>query len=341
MPLRYLQIVVPEKGGSDLEQLLEGRDVVGTWNDARGEGVRVVGLLVAAEESEKIMDRLEQAYAHQDGFRVILLPVEAVLPRPESVEEPEKSVEESPQSSNGGRISREELYNDATEALGVTRILVAMTVLSSIVAAVGLVRDDVAVIIGAMVIAPLLGPNVAMSLAVTLGDLKLLKRAFVTNIAGFAIALVMALLVGVCFRIDATVPAIEGRTRLSSGDFALALSAGSAGTFAFTRGMSGAVIGVMVAVALMPPLVTFGMLLGDLQFRQAIGALWLVTANVVCVNLAGVATFLAQGVRPRTWWEEERAKRATRIAMTIWGVLLLALTAIVYFTQAVETNGGH
>ncbi len=90
----------------------------------------------------------------------------------------------------------------------------------------------------------------------------------------------------------------------------------------------------MVAVALMPPLVVFGMLLADGFFSQAVGALLLLSANVVCINLAGVATFLAQGVRPRTWWEEQRAQHATRLAIGIWFVLLLALGAILYVTAS-------
>ncbi|MCL7455381.1 MAG: hypothetical protein M8467_20285, partial [Anaerolineae bacterium] len=63
------------------------------------------------------------------------------------------------------------------------------------------------------------------------------------------------------------------------------------------------------------------------------GALLLFAANVVCINLAGVATFLAQGVRPRTWWEEERARRASRTAIITWCVLLVALLVMVYITQ--------
>jgi uncharacterized hydrophobic protein (TIGR00341 family) len=181
-----------------------------------------------------------------------------------------------------------------------------------------------------MVIAPLLGPNVAMSLATTLGDLKLLRRALLTNVLGIALTAVISGGIGFLLPIDPTVPTISVRSRLGLGDIVLALAAGSAGTFAFTRGLAGAVIGVMVAVALVPPLVTFGMLLGSDLFSPAFGALLLVLANVICINLAGVGTFLAQGVRPRTWWEEERARKAARTAMAFWCILLMALRLILY-----------
>jgi uncharacterized hydrophobic protein (TIGR00341 family) len=284
------------------------------------------------------MDRFEQAFGEADGFRMVLFPVEAVLPRPaaegglpdtsdEPVDEASEKIREA------GRISREELYGDIMETLGINRVFVAMTILSSVVAAVGLLRNDVAVIIGAMVIAPLLGPNVAMSLAAALGDLNLLRKALLTNVIGFSLALMVAVLIGIAFTIDPEVQAIASRTDFQIGDMALALAAGSAGTFAFTRGYSNAVIGVMMAVALMPPLVTFGMLLGDGHLLLAMGALPLLLANVVCINLAGVLTFLAQGVRPRTWWEEERSRRSSLIAMAIWFGLLLILGFILYTTQ--------
>jgi uncharacterized hydrophobic protein (TIGR00341 family) len=338
MALRFMQVFIPDTTDLDLDQLLEGREILGTWRDASVEDRRVIHLLIPADETEPIMDRLEEVFAGAQGFSVVLLPVEAVLPRPAVDEQQAEEQDEAQAGAEGtirepGRVSREELYRDITDTLGVNRVFIAMTILSAIVAAVGLIRNDVAVIIGAMVIAPLLGPNVGMSLATTLGDLGLLRQSLLTNIAGIGLALVVSIMVGVAFVIDPGVPSIAGRTNLNIGDLALALAAGSAGTFAFTRGLAGAVIGVMVAVALMPPLVTLGMLLGDGQFEAALGALLLFASNIICINLAGVATFLAQGVRPRTWWEEERARQATRIAIFTWFVLLVALGAILYITN--------
>ena len=127
-------------------------------------------------------------------------------------------------------------------------------VLSTLVAAIGLVRGDIAVIIGAMVIAPLLGPNVALALAVTLGDGTLAVRALKTIAAGVATAAVVSVLMGVILPVDPSVPEIASRTDASFSDLALALAAGSAGALAFTTGIPTALIGVMVAVALLPPL---------------------------------------------------------------------------------------
>jgi uncharacterized membrane protein len=89
----------------------------------------------------------------------------------------------------------------------------------------------------------------------------------------------------------------------------------------------------MVAVALLPPLVTLGMLFGSGHWDLAAGALLLFLINLICVNLAGVVTFIAQGIRPLTWWEADRAKKAARFAIIVWTSLLFALVIFILLAQ--------
>jgi len=208
-----------------------------------------------------------------------------------------------------------------------------MVVLSSIVAAVGLLRGNVAVVVGAMVLAPLLGPNVALALATTLADTALARTALRANAAGLAVALVVALALGAAVPVDPAAAEIVSRTRATSSDVILALAAGSAGALAFTSGLPAMLIGVMVAVALRPPLVTFGLLTGSGHLTEALGALLLLLSNIICVNLAGVVTFLIRGIRPRAWWDAARAKKATRVAMALWPGLLAALVALIHLAR--------
>lgn len=146
--------------------------------------------------------------------------------------------------------------------------------------------------------------------------------------AGVATAAALSLLLGAVLGVDPSAPEIVARTRVDGGDIALALAAGTAGSLAFTSGVPAVVVGVMVAVALLPPLVASGLLAGAGFWIAAVGALMLTLTNVTCINLAAVATFLVQQVRPRTWWEAKRAKRATRLAVTAWVVMLAALAAL-------------
>jgi uncharacterized hydrophobic protein (TIGR00341 family) len=327
MSLRLIRVVVPEGRRGDLEELLaeeEAADRLGLWPDQ--EGRTVAELLVPAEEAEGLTDRLEDRFGGGEGFRLVIQATEAVLPRPE--EEEDGGDGDGDEDRPRDRISREELYADVTEGLRVSPTFLAMAGLSAVVAAMGLLRDDVAVIIGAMVIAPLLRPNVALALASTLADRKLAWKAVVTNAAGSALALVLAVGIGLFMTVDPSIPAIASRSFIDHQGLILALAAGAAGTLAFTRGLAGAVIGVMVAVALLPPLVSAGLLLGAGHLRPAVGAFLLTGGNLVSINLAGVVTFLLQGVRPRSWWQAERAKKAGLLAAGVWLVLLLALVGI-------------
>jgi len=334
-----MQIYLPSGADPEWEGLLEDVDVLARWRDESGQDQSIVHLLLPADQTEGVMDRLEDAYGGSEGFSVVLLAVEASLPRPKNEEDDE--LEKSEESTDGvaGRISREELYTDVSESLGAMRNFVVLVSLSAIVAAVGLMKDDVAVVVGAMVIAPLLGPNVAMSLAATLGDRELLMRSLKSNVIGLLLALGLSVAFGFLFEIDPGVDAIASRTNFGMLDLLLALAAGSAGTFAFTSGLAGAVIGVMVAVALVPPLVAGGMLLGAGYFSAAGGAFLLTTANMASINLAGVATFLLQGVAPRTWWEEEKARKMTRRAVILWVVLIALLVGAFILRRTLGAGG--
>jgi len=336
MSLRLIEIILPETENFErLRESLEDHPVIEIWEDnIAGEKI-LVKILVKAEESEKILDLLEKRFSKTEGFRIILLTVEASIPRPEKPkkDEPEEVPENNSDNKNIGRISREELYADIDGSANITSVYLVLVVLSSIVASIGILKDNVAIIIGAMVIAPLLGPNMALALGTTLGDTDLIGRALKANLAGIAASLMLSIIVGMVFSVDPGIGELASRTQVGLGDIAIALAAGVAGTLSFTKGLPSALIGVMVAVALLPPTVTVGMLLGSGNTALVPGAVQLVLVNVICVNLAAVTTFFFKGVRPRTWWETKKAEKATRTAIIIWSALLIILVATILVSQ--------
>ena len=119
------------------------------------------------------------------------------------------------------------------------------------------------------------------------------------------------------------------RTDVHLTDVILALASGAAGALALTAGETSAVVGVMVSVALLPPLVVFGLLIGSQQWYWLLGSGMLVLTNLVCLNLAAVVVLALQEVEPREAYSADRAKQATGAALTGWGLLLAGLiTAI-------------
>lgn len=338
MAQRLIEVVLPRQYEHKVQEILREHKVLGMWQSGLSQDQVMVRVLLPTQETEAVLDLLKKHYSHVEGFRVILLPVEASLPRPEPEEKKapkeEKIQPESPSQAKAARISRQELYADIERSAELNRVYLVLVVLSSIVAAIGVLHNNIVAIIGAMVIAPLLGPNVALSLATTLGDIPLATRALKANVTGIFTALVLSILIGFVFTVNPDIHVLASRTQVGLGDVVLALAAGSAGALAFTTGIPAALVGVMVAVALLPPLVTFGLLLGSRHWQMALGAMLLLLVNLICINLAGVTTFLAQGIRPITWWEADRAKKATRTAILLWGLLLLVLVVVILVTQS-------
>lgn len=336
MPLRQIDIYRSAEGGQ-LPPVEEEYDVIDRRDLVLENGGHLARLLVDTKKTEAIVDYLQDELETADDFRIVISAVAATLPRQEEEKEDKpravdvRGLPVKEEDISVSRISREEVYQEVTNSISVTNIHYMLVLLSAIVAAGGMLRDSPAVVIGAMVIAPLMGPNIALALGTTLADRDLLYRAARVNLLGLFIALLLAVVAGLVLPVDPTVGEIASRTEVNIGDVALALAAGIAGVLSVTRGVSTALIGVMVAVALLPPLVAVGLLLGNGLWVAALGAAILTFTNVVSINLAGVITFLAQDIRPTTWYEEEKAKKARVVAISLWLTILAVLIAVIFF----------
>lgn len=332
MSLRLIEIVLSERYRKELVESLEKQKLIDIWQETIEENRIHLKILIPTEYSETVLDFLEKRFSHAEGFRIILLPVEASIPRPELEEKQkvdgEKEVDSQKNVSKFIRISREELYADIERTVRISWIYFIMIIFSAIVASIGIFRNNVVFIIGAMMIAPMLGPNLALSFATTLGDMHLAQKAGKAIAISVISVLIPSIFIGFFFKVDIAIPELISRTEMSLGDVVLALIAGSAAAISITSGLFTALIGVMVAVALLPPLVALGMLAGAGHWKLALGAFLLFVVNLICVNLAGVLTFILQGIRPLTWWETKRARKATRIAIAFWTIFLTILIII-------------
>jgi len=327
MALRMIEIVVSSRCADQVVGALAAEDLpraLATWVLSGNDERTVIKLLVDAENTEDLTDRIAQSCSGAADLRIVLLPVEATLPRVEEPE-PDPAAEKPPQV---GRVSREELLADVADAAKLSRTFAILTVLSSLVAVIGLTRNSVAVIIGAMVIAPFLGPNVALALATALADFGLVWRSLRALVIGLAMALAIGAIAGILLQPSAGTPEIAFRTTVGWGDIALALASGAAGGLAYTTAVPTALVGVMVGVALLPPWVTFGMMMGAGHWSAALGALMLTVLNIACLNVSGVLTFVLQGVSPASRWEARRARTLSTVTLLIWMSVLAVVIAL-------------
>lgn len=182
MALRLIEMVIADAQATDLESLLQDQPVLDFHTQPLSDERSLIKVLLSVENTEALLNLLEKRFGQNSDFRVVLLPVEATLPRPEPTDQ-QQEASTAPATEDDAnaekqveRISREELYTDILDTTQLTRVFVVMVVLSTIVAAAGMLRNNVAVIVAAMVIAPLLGPNVALAFATTLGDLQLGRK---------------------------------------------------------------------------------------------------------------------------------------------------------------------
>ncbi|WP_230467510.1 TIGR00341 family protein [Lujinxingia vulgaris] len=349
MALRQVDIYLPPEH-EPLGDLEDAPSALSRHDLTLDDDSTLTSIVLETGDSDALLEWLHKKVGSIEGHRIVVLEVLATLPR-QGEEEGETEIEElgalqngddeSEEDDNGAaaRISREEVYQDVTDSISVTSVHYALVALSTIVAAGGMLRDSTAVVIGAMVIAPLIGPNIALALGATLADWKLIRRSLLVNFLGLMLGLVLAMIGGFLLPVDITVGEIASRTRAGLADVVLALAAGAAGVLSVTRGVSTALIGVMVAVALLPPLVATGLLLGTANWAGAYGAGMLTLINLVAINLAGIITFQIQGIRPMTWYDAEKAKRPRIYAIILWVVLLLALAAGIVFAPPETVTG--
>jgi len=186
------------------------------------------------------------------------------------------------------------------------------------------------VIIGAMVIAPLLGPNIAFSLGASLGETKLVIESLKAIFTGIALAIIIAALIGLSWPVESDSAELLLRTDVTYSGTAIALASGTAAALSLVTSTSSVLVGVMVAVALMPPAVTIGLMLSSGQYDHAIGATLLLAVNIVCINLSSKLVFLFRGIQPRNWLEARKAKQSRLLYITIWVVSLALLIAMIY-----------
>jgi uncharacterized hydrophobic protein (TIGR00341 family) len=284
-------------------------------------GTQQMRMLLGDDSLQTVLDTLQNVLGAQPAARIVVLPVEASLPKPD---------EEKNKKEDSATAARELLYEQVERGARLDSNFLLLVVLSTVVAAIGLIEDNVAVVIGAMVIAPLLGPNLALSLGTALGDVALMRKSLQTLLVGILLAVGLSAVFGLLWPSPLTSHELISRTHASLDSIVLALASGAAAALSLTTGLSGVLVGVMVAVALLPPAATLGIMLGYGNTSLALGAGLLLAINVVCVNLASKIVFFLKGVRPRTWLDKERAKRAMTRYVLGWIVTLAILLSLMY-----------
>ena len=225
-----------------------------------------------------------------------------------------------------------------------------LVVLSCAIATLGLVTNSAAVIIGAMLVAPLMSPIIGIGLASVIGDEKLLRNALVTLFLGALLAILLSFMMTLINRFLPFVSLQElpvevlARTRPTPIDLIIALSGGLAAAYAMTReNLSAALPGVAIATALMPPLCTIGVGLALVRWDVAGGATLLFLTNTITIAFAAAIVLFARGFSAGRRKKDQVRPRSLWVSAALVVVLLIPLTYYSYrfFRDATNNRRIH
>lgn len=328
--MRLVQVTIPAGKRETVLDILrdEGIDYVLTDETSRRDPTAVVEFPLPTGAVEDVLDDLRDAGIDDRAYTVIL-DAETVVSR--NFEQLRERYAEEEKSDN--RIAREEIHTRAEELAPTLPVFVAMTVASAVIATAGLLLDSPAVVVGSMVIAPLIGPAMATSVGSVIDDQEMFVRGAKLQVLGLVIAALAATLFAFVVRYGRLVPPTldvlaisQVRSRLSPDFLSLviALGAGVAGAVALASGVSAAIVGVMIAAALVPPIGVIGIGIAWGYPSVVLASAVLVLVNTVSINLAALGVFWYEGYRPEQWFKADDA-RATTIKR---GAVLLAIVVV-------------
>ena len=335
--MRLVQVLIPEGQREGVLAALddEGIDYAVFEEVERGDFEAMVQFPVPASGVEEILERLTEAGVRDDAYTIVLTTETVISQRLSEL------VERFP----GLRISREELYARAEDLAPANSTFFSFLILSTIIATTGLLLDSAATIIGAMVVAPLMGPAISASVGTILDDQRMASRGVVLQVTGLLASIAVGAILGWILQqtilippeLDIrTIPQVAERTSPNFLSLFLALGSGLAGAISIMRGSGSTLVGVAIAVALIPPAATSGLGIAFGLPGVAIAAGILVVVNLLAINLSALILFYLAGFKPldAEHFESVRTSVVSRVTIIIVGmfVLSIALGAVTWTT---------
>ncbi len=221
----------------------------------------------------------------------------------------------------------DELYPADHRIIPYTKRFATLLILSTTIAAFGLISNSAAVVIGAMLVAPLMTPMLALAASLTHAQMKRFAGSLVLIVVGTAGAIATGWLVAKIAGGSLTshlTPQLASRTAPSLLDLGIAVAAGLAGGYVLThKGSSSSLPGVAIAVALVPPLATVGVALEVGDRTAAGGALLLYGTNLIAIVLSASIVMLVSGFVPD--YIRQLAKGQIGLRLLPWGIALILI----------------
>ncbi len=334
--MRLVQIFVPVGMRRLVLEVLDsegiGYSVVNETNGGRFEAL--VQFPISAIGVELVLEKLRDAGLSEDAYKIVLTPETVISSHTKKLK----------QRYSETRISREELLSRAEALAPNTSTYLAFILLSTIMATGGLLLDSAATVIGAMVVAPLMGPAISASVGTVINDKKLVSRGVELQVVGLLVAIAVSAIIGVLLKgsiflpinLDISqIPQIAERTNLTFISLFLALGAGIAGAISIIRSGGATIVGVAIAIALIPPAAVSGLGIAWMSPEVAIPATVLVLVNLLAINVSALIMLWISGFRPSDVREFGHT-RSSVVSRVIFLVIILGLTFYIVRTRHIH-----
>ncbi|QDX40016.1 TIGR00341 family protein [Salarchaeum sp. JOR-1] len=332
--MRLVQVLLPPGERQAVLDVLEDEGIDYALTE-EGSGRKYTGVVyfpLPVNAVEPVLARLHEVGLEEDAYTVVLSAETVVSRKFDAL----KSQYDDADSAQTDRIAREELHSRAAGLVPSLPTYVLMTAVSALIATAGLLLDSPATVVGSMVIAPLIGPAMAASVGTVVDDRDLFRTGVKLQVGGILLSVVTAGAFAAFVRYAHFVPPgldvlaiseIRERLRPDVLSLVVALGAGVAGVLSLSTGVSSALVGVAIAVALVPPAATVGICLAFGLPTIGLGAAILVLVNILSINLAALVVLWYSGYRPQQWLRVDDARSATlkRVGVLVAGILVLSV----------------
>ncbi len=285
-----------------------------------GENSVVYNFIVEAGQTNQLLHELKKRGIGNVFGKVIISEVTTTL-LPSSEEPP------SLKKSHGANV--EEIRAVLEDSAVLSTDYVTLVILSAILASYGLYDNNVVIIIGSMIVAPLMGPIALTSLGAILPGSGLLRKGFFAELFGILTTVAVGYIVGVLVKIESldTLPSeIMARANLNGVVIIFAIVSGFAAGLIISKGSNISIVGVAIAASLAPPAAAIGLFLAAEKYMLAANAITLLSINILAINLACSVMFFLFGLAEMSGESKRSMTKASRTNMIliVFGSLLLA-----------------
>lgn len=339
MNTKLIEIFYPKEIAAEIKMTLEASKITIFLEEKIDTTIFHIKFFTSNPDINQILDIFEKRFSNKRNFQIAILPVDAMIPRLEEQLEEQPATENKKKLFRIGKnsftnIHREELYQKVNLHSEFSIKKGILFGLATIVAAMGFIYDNTTLLIASMVIAPFLMPNIGIALGTTLGDMALMKKSFKNLLYGISITLGLSLLIGITYPHGSL---LSSYAYINLSMVLISLITGVVAILYLLDNDDSGLIGVMVAISLLPPLTLSGILRGSGDLIGGFKAITIFLTNIVSLNLAGTVTFNLAEIHPNKRREAKKAQKEVKKSLWIRGITLIVLSILIFILNTIPT----